>query len=253
MRKLFILPFFLLSILSFAQQKLEILYSSYAIINNIEDVVTIDGASPNKAEIQKAVLKNMQEPQYSNLVIYNNESYYKKQEKLNNDQKSGGISISINFGGSGIFYDLNNNYYWQNSELGGKEVTIKDQPESDWKLTRETKKIVGYTAKKATRTNENGVEITAWYTTEINLKTGPETYFGLPGLVLEVEVPFKKSKDQSDKRIITAMEVKILDDTNPLIKPKEKSVMNRKEYEEKSKLQFEKMKEMMSQGVETAN
>jgi GLPGLI family protein len=77
----------------------------------------------------------------------------------------------------------------ESRELGAKnyiiEDTIKQQP---WKLTGETKTILTYTCKKATRTDELGRSIEAWYAESIPCPAGPEGYASLPGAILELNI-----------------------------------------------------------------
>lgn len=56
-----------------------------------------------------------------------------------------------------------------------------------WKLGKERKSILGYTCRKATCTYNN-LHITAWYANQIKISDGPLKFWGLPGLILEVEV-----------------------------------------------------------------
>ena len=54
-----------------------------------------------------------------------------------------------------------------------------------WKLTPNTKKILGFKCNAAT-TEFRGRTYTAYYTTEIPISNGPWKFGGLPGLILEV-------------------------------------------------------------------
>lgn len=72
-----------------------------------------------------------------------------------------------------------------------------------WNITGETKQILGYTVQKAIVKaygyTDPGSEFDygdaiAWFTTEIPFQTGPERYFGLPGLILEVEFTQRRMK-----------------------------------------------------------
>jgi GLPGLI family protein len=77
----------------------------------------------------------------------------------------------------------------------------------DWKLSQETKKVMNYTAYKATAkrigtrprmTMENGemkreevadtTSVIAWFTTEIPVPAGPDFQGQLPGMILELDV-----------------------------------------------------------------
>ena len=99
------------------------------------------------------------------------------------------------------------------NEVFGKVFLIKDTlPKLDWELQSETKNIGLYTCYKATikrmmpvmqgGISVNGdkdlnddkdetpemkeVTIVAWYTPEIPVGLGPSRFYGLPGLILEV-------------------------------------------------------------------
>jgi GLPGLI family protein len=56
-----------------------------------------------------------------------------------------------------------------------------------WKLTNRVVKVHGYTCMAAER-KEGEKSVTAWFTSEIPVHVGPDRYFGLPGLILVVEV-----------------------------------------------------------------
>lgn len=92
-------------------------------------------------------------------------------------------------------------------ELFGKIFLIKDSlPQSKWVLSGESKQIGNYTVYKATMSREvpqevfqfgrqstedskpkmKTVNITAWFTPQIPVSTGPNKHGGLPGLILEI-------------------------------------------------------------------
>lgn len=48
--------------------------------------------------------------------------------------------------------------------------------------------IKEYSCKKATTQNQQGMEIVAWYTDQIVCPGGPETFGGLPGMILELNI-----------------------------------------------------------------
>lgn len=75
--------------------------------------------------------------------------------------------------------------------IGGSTngTQIVDKPfEWNWEITDDTKKISGYTCKKAI-SKLMGLHFEAWYTDEIPVNAGPEKYDGLPGLILYVKTP----------------------------------------------------------------
>ncbi len=151
----------------------------------------------------------------------------------------------------------------QSTELGGKNFlitdTIKQQP---WKLSDETKLILGYTCHKASRkitqaqptirrtTMSNGaaqhdtttqakpqgkeVDVIAWYADTIISPAGPESYGQLPGVILQLDV-------DNGANVFTAKEVKTTMDTKELKEPKKGKVVSRAEF-------MKLMTEMMSGG-----
>ena len=141
-------------------------------------------------------------------------------------QNNGGMRMMSSMtGGGGTYYkDIKQKVYTVDKEFMGKEFLVKDSlPNLNWKMEGETRVIGGYNCFKATairpisktdmrnfgppkeestatksddtkkKTNfmddtaiAKEVVITAWYTPEIPVNQGPESYWGLPGLILEV-------------------------------------------------------------------
>jgi GLPGLI family protein len=129
-------------------------------------------------------------------------------------------------GGGTFYKNVKDKQYSNDKEFMGKEFLVKDSLTSlAWKMEAETRVIGGYTCYKATavkkpsatdfrnmrprkedadkkeaakpaddkKTNfldsvevPKEIVITAWYTPEIPVSQGPEGYWGLPGLILEV-------------------------------------------------------------------
>lgn len=96
----------------------------------------------------------------------------------------------------GLNTELYNNY--QTCYVSSKDnlVTTYDIGElGSWEITKETKKIMGYTCYKAVfRTTVSEVKRAAlimpkyaWFTNEIPLRGGPTIFGNLPGLILELE------------------------------------------------------------------
>lgn len=134
-----------------------------------------------------------------------NASLFEEEKKLKPTNPS--ISIMVSVGTEGIEYkNIKEKKMVTETTLFDKEFLIVDNLEQfDWKLEKETKKIGNYTCYKATSvikndevpqedTKEKTVflgepkerKITAWYTPEVPVSHGPGAYWGLPGLILEV-------------------------------------------------------------------
>jgi len=74
-------------------------------------------------------------------------------------------------------------------EIGTTFVVEDDLKKIKWKILNEIKEIEGYLCMKAETTNEiKGQTIHAWFTDAIPMSGGPEGYYGLPGMILELDI-----------------------------------------------------------------
>lgn len=58
-----------------------------------------------------------------------------------------------------------------------------------WKITGETRVIAGYTCRRANAIVMDSIYVVAFYTDAIPVSSGPETFSGLPGMILGVALP----------------------------------------------------------------
>ena len=89
-----------------------------------------------------------------------------------------------------LLHELQDNKLIQQRVVGGKLLVIEDEsPQIKWKIHNEIRQVANYLCMKAvTQDTIKNQEITAWFTTEIPISTGPEGLSGLPGLILMVEI-----------------------------------------------------------------
>jgi GLPGLI family protein len=67
---------------------------------------------------------------------------------------------------------------------------IKDSLRNyEWKMTNETRTIAGFECRKAVTKICDSVYVVAFYTNEIMVSSGPESFGGLPGMILGLAVP----------------------------------------------------------------
>jgi GLPGLI family protein len=59
-----------------------------------------------------------------------------------------------------------------------------------WKITDETREIAGFTCRRANALIMDSVYVVAFYTNEIHVSGGPESFTGLPGMILGVALPY---------------------------------------------------------------
>lgn len=110
---------------------------------------------------------------------------------------------------NGINFEYIKNYYDWYLDLGDKKVTMFGErenfpplqafetPSMSWDIKPETKTINGYKVQKATRKSliENSYlgDVVAWFSVELPFSTGPDGYYGLPGLIIKIEYTKMKS------------------------------------------------------------
>jgi len=123
----------------------------------------------------------------STLSFTNGEALFVVENKLDVDINDLGQRVLKTVSGGEreyYFNDKNKTYLIKDCEALG-ECFIFDNTYLEWQLTQESKTINGYKAYKATRSNG---EVIAWYTPSIPLGFGPKGEYGLPGLILELEI-----------------------------------------------------------------
>ena len=122
-------------------------------------------------------------------------------------------------------------------DIMGKTFLIEDKTETyAWKMTGQKKQILEYLAMEATTSINDSTSITAWFTPQIPISTGPGDLAGLPGAILEVAF------NDRGQRTITAIKVELRDVTEDEIKqPKKGKKVTQEEFE---KIREEKLSEM---------
>jgi GLPGLI family protein len=71
-----------------------------------------------------------------------------------------------------------------------KKYLIKDSlTKYQWKITGEVRQIAGFDCKKAITKIADSVVVVAFYADEILVKGGPESFNGLPGMIMGIAIP----------------------------------------------------------------
>jgi len=224
------------------------------------------GIPTDRIKIFQERMKSNLEKTYE-LTFNKTTSIYKEEEKLD-QSSSGGMRFMMMRGGiSGKHYkNIQTKKSAKENEFSGKNFLIKDDLVIyEWKTVQETKMIGEQLCFKATavidmpirremrlgrrnnteeekKEDENvnkpttePVIVTAWYTLDIPISQGPGDYWGLPGLILEVNV--RDTKIMCTKIII-----------NPKAnfdfkEPSKGKVVTQKEYDEMVVKKTEEMRE----------
>ena len=79
----------------------------------------------------------------------------------------------------------------------------------NWKITSETREIAGYNCRRANAIIMDSIYVVAFYTDEIPVSGGPESFTGLPGMILGVAMPYENiswfAKLVTDKPIASGL------------------------------------------------
>ncbi|MBK8089715.1 MAG: GLPGLI family protein [Chitinophagaceae bacterium] len=86
--------------------------------------------------------------------------------------------------------DVKNNQISLQRDIFEQTYLVKDSLQKyEWKISNETRLIAGFECKKAVTKICDSVYIVAFYTDEIIVSSGPESFGGLPGMILGLAVP----------------------------------------------------------------
>jgi len=220
--------------------------------------------SEQRKKQMMARMKNFLEKTYT-LNFNKTESSFKEDVKLEGPGTSGPSWGRSNGQGS-IYKSLKDKKMIEDVEQFSKRFLVTEAMEQPkWQLGTETKKIGNYVCYKATLTKEDTnvdwgsifsrrrdndkkdstktkekpkvkmLNITAWYSPQIPVSSGPDKYYGLPGLILELNAG--RTTMLCTEIIINSDEVLVIKEPN---KGKE---VSRDEYNEIVKKKSEELRE----------
>jgi len=89
-----------------------------------------------------------------------------------------------------VFNDLGTNQSIIQKKILGDIFLLKDTTRKiHWKITSETREIAGYTCRRANAIIMDSIYVVAFFTEKIHVSAGPETFTGLPGMILGLALP----------------------------------------------------------------
>jgi len=169
------------------------------------------------------------------LNFADNQSMYKIQEEepdIAENTSNGGIVMKFGGANSEYYKNFATQKQVEKRELGDKDYIIEDSlHHTTWKLIDTTKTILGYTCKKATGKTERGSDVEAWYTEDIPVSSGPETFSGLPGMILQIDI-------NKEEFVTTAISIEKTGDKKELKEPTKGKKITPEEYAAKMKELF---------------
>lgn len=89
-----------------------------------------------------------------------------------------------------IYRNFEHNKLTEWEAVSGKTYLVEDSLSvPQWKVMNKIKEVKGYLCMMAvSKDTIKNQTITAWFANDIPVEAGPEKYFGLPGLILELEI-----------------------------------------------------------------
>lgn len=197
MKSIFVTTLIFFCSISFSQNNIG--YATYKkkmIISN--DIIEKNESINNQL---KQSLKSMDKviDKFEYKLVFNSKNA--KYSKIKNLSTKEDNQLSLKLANSII--GVNGEYYYdmvnlsavnEVNDFGEIILILKSKNENKWVLTKESKLINSVTCYKATkmktvdtRKGEIKREVIAWYNPKISIPAGPDGYFGLPGLVVQVE------------------------------------------------------------------
>jgi len=213
----------------FSQQNFSgiINYKSYTNTEKIDKLLSEKSKKTKNKKLLSLIKQSFEfkKPINSKLEFSNNKGIFTVENKMIRDDDLGQSMAVLRAGGSKKYYynSLDKVYLIKECEALG-ECFVFDNTFLKWNLTQEIKKINGYLSYKATR--DKG-KVIAWYTPSIPIGFGPKGEYGLPGLILELEI---------GKIIFRATKI--------ILNPKEKVVIE--ELKGGKRVSFEEYKRIMN-------
>lgn len=190
---------------------------------------------------------------YFELILNQEESIWKSFERVDNEQNEEKGGARVSFSPTGAFYkNVKEKIKVREQESYSKNYLVKDGlSEFNWKITKENKEILEIQVQKATYLNEeDGIELIAWYAPKLNFKHGPDEYWGLPGLILEVEAITHFDDNTKSSQTYLATKIETLKSSKKIIQPTKGIVVTETQLNQINQENFEKMRQMREQGVD---
>lgn len=191
--------------------------------------------------------------QYYELILNQEEAIWRSIERISNEQhEDKGMVGRITFAPEGELYkNIQSKKYIEEKESYSKKYLVKDDlVEIEWKITRESKNILGINTQKATFEDE-GMKLIAWYAPKLSFKNGPDKYWGLPGLILELEITYFDDSGGQSIYTYIAKEMETMKSNKKIVPPTKGIVVTQEELNRLNMENFEKMREMRRGGVDT--
>ena len=124
---------------------------------------------------------------YFDLLFNRNKSLYRPGRESNDKDNSWIQPPAQN---NTIYSDLDNAKGISQKNIFEELFLVQDSLRKiKWKITAETRNIAGFSCRRANAVIMDSIYVVAFYTDEILTSGGPESFSGLPGMILGVSLP----------------------------------------------------------------
>jgi GLPGLI family protein len=123
---------------------------------------------------------------YFDLYFTENKTLYKPGRENIDNNKLWELPAENNI----IFMDLARHAAVSQKTIFDKTFLVQDSTRNiHWKLTEEKRTIAGFECRRANAVIMDSIYVVAFYTDEISTTGGPESFSGLPGMILGLAIP----------------------------------------------------------------
>jgi GLPGLI family protein len=125
---------------------------------------------------------------YFDLLFNRNKSLYRPGRESNDKDNSMWIQAPAQ--NNTIYSDLENAKGISQKNIFEELFLVQDSLRKiKWKITTETRSIAGFSCRRANAIIMDSIYVVAFYSDEILTTSGPESFSGLPGMILGVSLP----------------------------------------------------------------
>lgn len=231
MKKALVFALFCLSTALSAQVSGVVLY---------EEKVNLHRNLPPEAENMKAMIPEFS-TQKTELLFTETETLYQNVEEEEDEISNGGMVMKFKRPVAIFYRNFEQGTKVDFREFFGKRILVVDSVKAaPWKLLGKTLSILDHECMGATwndTTNER--RITAWFTDALPVTAGPAAFYGLPGLILALDI-----NDGEQVMVATKIEMRPIK-AGEIEVPKKGEKMTDAEYQ---KYMDDKMKEYGGKG-----
>jgi GLPGLI family protein len=160
-------------------------------INSLKDIYKRDDNGGGN-DFFSAMLKQVPEwnTTYFNLYFDNNKTIYEPGREVTTNGPKGPGWFQDPAQDNVVYSNLETNERVSQKSVYEKKFLLTDSLRKlKWKITNDSRDIAGFNCRKATAIINDSVFVVAFYTDQIITSGGPESFNGLPGMILGLAIP----------------------------------------------------------------